>query len=140
MELVVDSNVAAAAVIRSGVTRNLVFNSRLTLFAPGLIEPEMLEHRAEFVQKSGLSDDAFDAAVRQVFSRITLLRLEEFMEFEATARKISPDSDDWPFIAAAMSEGCALWSNDRQLKQQAAVPVFSTEELLVKLRAAEDLE
>jgi predicted nucleic acid-binding protein len=41
-----------------------------------------------------------------------------------------PDPDDIDFTALALKLDCPLWSNDKELKQQTVVKVFSTSELI----------
>ena len=40
------------------------------------------------------------------------------------------DEKDSPFIACALALGLPLWSNDRALKAQQRVKVYSTDEIL----------
>jgi predicted nucleic acid-binding protein len=45
--------------------------------------------------------------------------------------RISPDPDDVEYIAVALSIGCVIWSNDKDLKEkQSEVKVFSTADLV----------
>lgn len=45
------------------------------------------------------------------------------------ACKISPDLDDAVYFALAIKLNCPIWSNDKRLKQQNIVKVYSTHEL-----------
>lgn len=49
------------------------------------------------------------------------------------ASKISPDSDDVVYFALALKFDCSIWSNDKRLKEQPAVKILTTEELLEML-------
>jgi len=42
----------------------------------------------------------------------------------------SPDPKDAQYLALAMKYGIPIWSNDKRLKRQSIVKVFSTEELI----------
>ncbi|MCK4435272.1 hypothetical protein KAU87_00515, partial [Candidatus Bathyarchaeota archaeon] len=55
--------------------------------------------------------------------------LEEYSSFMKEALAI-PDPDDIDFPALALKLDCPLWSNDKELKQQTVVKVFSTSELI----------
>jgi len=48
-----------------------------------------------------------------------------------------PDSDDIDFLALALSNNSAIWSNDPHFKQQSLVKAFTTVELLKKLLKGE---
>lgn len=44
-------------------------------------------------------------------------------------RKMAPDKDDAAYFALALKKNCGIWSNDKKLKDQDAVSVYSTHEL-----------
>jgi predicted nucleic acid-binding protein len=46
------------------------------------------------------------------------------------AYEISPDREDAIFLAAALALHCPIWSNDKQLKGQDGVVVYSTAEVI----------
>ena len=46
------------------------------------------------------------------------------------AEAICPDRSDIPFFALAMKMRIPIWSNDKKLKEQSEVVVYSTAELL----------
>ncbi|HLD63176.1 MAG TPA: PIN domain-containing protein [Candidatus Norongarragalinales archaeon] len=133
MELVVDTNIVAAAILKKGLTRNLLFNGELSLYAPDRLATELLKHEKEFTAKSGLSREQFQQAAAIVLSRVVSLPFESYASYSARAKQISPDADDWPFFAAALQRNCPIWSNDKKLKLQTAVKLYSTEELLARL-------
>ena len=52
------------------------------------------------------------------------------MDKYGEAKEISPDPDDVPYLALALKLGCAIWSNDKELKKQSVVKVYNTQEIL----------
>lgn len=134
MEIIADTNVVAAAVIRKGLTRDLLFNPEFVPFSPDRLAAELFSHEKEFLEKSGLLSEQFQQATALVLSRITILPLESYAAHAAAAKEAAPDPEDWPFFAAALHKNCGLWSNDKKLRQQNKVKIFSTEELLEFLR------
>ena len=60
---------------------------------------------------------------------VEFIPLEEYSSFMKEALAI-PDPDDIDFTALALKLDCPLWSNDKELKQQTVVKVFSTSELI----------
>lgn len=50
------------------------------------------------------------------------------------AREISPDNDDSDYFAPSLKLDCAIWSNDKKLKEQNKIKVYSTKELLDLLK------
>ena len=130
MELVADTNVVAAAILRKGQTRSLVFSPDLQLYSPERLPEELEKHENEFMEKSGLDASSYGEAVKLVLANISMVQAAKYLSFEKEARKISPDADDWPFFALALSRGCGLWSSEKRLKKQQRVMVYNTEELL----------
>jgi len=55
---------------------------------------------------------------------------EEYATRLADAALISPDPDDVPYLALALTLGIPLWSNDKALKGQTNVKVLATSDLL----------
>jgi len=66
-------------------------------------------------------------------SETKIIPIEEFRHQESMAKEISPDPDDVAYLALALHLGCPLWSNDKALKKQTKVKVYSTQELLQRL-------
>ncbi|MFH1106327.1 MAG: PIN domain-containing protein [Candidatus Micrarchaeota archaeon] len=128
-----DTNVIVAAILRRGLTRNLIFSAGLQLISPDFAYQEIKNHEEEYLKKSGLEHKAFERSVEIVLSRITPIPEEEYGGQQATAKEFSPDLADWPFFALSLVKKCPLWSNDRVLKKQNRVQVISTPELLEML-------
>lgn len=82
------------------------------------------------VEKSHSSSEEFDIIVSILSERIKVVPGDELLEFFAKAESISPDPDDVLYFALALKSNCAIWSNDKKLKEQSEVRVFSAEELL----------
>ena len=57
------------------------------------------------------------------------MSFNEFREFEEKAKKISPDPDDVLYFALALRLRCAVWSNDKKLKEQKIVNILTSEEI-----------
>lgn len=131
MELVVDANIVISALIASeGRTCDLLFNDRLTLFAPDYLHVEINKHKKEILIKSSLSEPEFDLALSLISSRISFTSYADFNEFIPGAKTFSPDVDDTEYFALALKLKCALWSNDKLLKSQNQILVYSTKEIL----------
>ncbi len=130
MELVADTNIVAAAILRPGLTRNLMFNPELALYSPERLVAELDKHEKEFLEKSGLSTDQYRQAVALVLAQVSILPAEMYSHHALEAKEIAPDKSDWPFFAVALHKKCGIWSNEKRLKLQDKARVISTEELL----------
>lgn len=56
-----------------------------------------------------------------------------FERYERDAEDVCPDPRDVPYFALALALEARLWSDDRALRDQSAVPVVTTTELLERL-------
>ncbi len=62
--------------------------------------------------------------------RIKTTPNEDTWQYVQKAIEISPDRKDADYIALALKLKCPLWSNDKKLKDQEEVRVYSTKELI----------
>ncbi len=131
MLLVVDANALFSALVASqGVTRTLFSSLDLEFISPEFIEKELEKYFSELVVKSKSSERDVRIALSLLLARIKILPLVEYESFIDKANKISPDPKDSEYFAVALAFNCPLWSNDKRLKEQGAVKVLSTSELL----------
>ncbi|MFZ2071311.1 MAG: PIN domain-containing protein [Halobacteriota archaeon] len=130
MLLVVDANVLFSAIIARGKTCDLIFCEWLQLIVPEFLFMELEEHKEEIIAKSSLSEDDFVEFVNSLKERIDVIPRQEFERFLQEANRISPDPDDTEYFALALKFGAVLWSNEKRLKKQPKVTVFSTSDLI----------
>lgn len=137
MQLVVDSNILLAALIKSSVTRNLLLDPRLILISPEHLMFETLRHIKEDDEvrsKILLNDFELDELLSYLMQRIAIKPKESYNFFIEEALKVAPHDKDAPFIALALSLNCPIWSNDRALSKQSKVKVISTDEVIKLLQ------
>jgi predicted nucleic acid-binding protein len=63
-------------------------------------------------------------------SNVSQVSAFQYRDLEADARSITPDVDDWPFFALSLKRDCALWSDDKKLKNQDRIKVLNTKDIL----------
>jgi predicted nucleic acid-binding protein len=78
----------------------------------------------------GINEEEFTLALNIILSHVIVASREQYLEFEETARKISPDPPDFPFFALALAKKIPLWTNEVRLKKQGKVVVYNTQEIL----------
>ncbi len=134
MLLVIDTNIAVAALLRSGNTRTLIFSENFTLCSPDWLKDEIFSHKQEFKKKGNMNEKEFHDALDLLLENITTYPEEEYAHFKQTALKTCPKGHekDWPFIALAIKLECPLWTNDAALKKQNQAKIMTTKELLYK--------
>lgn len=130
MELVIDSNCLISALIKSGKSRELICSSKLILYSPEHILYETLKHKEEIINKSGITSVDFNILVSILTSRIKTIPESEFNNFREKANSLTTHQEDTPFMALALQRNIPIWSDDKELKYQSTVKVYSTSELL----------
>tara|TARA_Y100000310_G_scaffold321707_1_gene379707 strand:+ start:844 stop:1251 length:408 start_codon:yes stop_codon:yes gene_type:complete len=134
MELVVDANILFAALIKVSATSDLIVDNSLNLVSVEFIFEEFEKYKDLVKKKTERLEDEFERFMRIIQKRIKLIPYEEFKSFMSEAEKISPDQKDTEYLALALKLNCVLWSNDKQLKTQDKVKVYSTEDLMNELK------
>jgi predicted nucleic acid-binding protein len=129
MELVVDANILFAALIKDGATSEILFKHKL--YAPEFIFEEFKKYAEHIKNKTKRPEQEFEELLCTFERNITLVPKEEIDNFIEKAEKTSPDAKDIPYLALAMKLNCALWSNDKELKKQDVVKIYSTHELII---------
>ena len=137
MELVVDTNVLIAGFLRSALTRELLLDERLALWAPEylLTEAERVLLSPRLRRRLGpLSPQDIRALLMQLTARIRILPASTFHLKRPEAKALVADQEDAPFVALALHLRLPLWSNDAPLRAQRVVHVYTTDDVLSLLQ------
>jgi len=129
MKLVVDANILFSALIRDDHTRRLFFKDGLELFAPEYLFDEFEKYEDEILEKTQRSRDELSTAVAILRDKMTIFPTDKYKKFMKNALEITPDKNDAAYFAVALAINGNLWSNDKLLKTQNTVRVFSTAEI-----------
>lgn len=131
MRLVVDANISFSFFKKDSFTRGFILSHpEIELFTPLYVFEELEEHKEEIKSKARIDDRVYELSTKELLEYVTIVALEEFKKFWEEAKQISPDPDDVEYLAVALSLDCAIWSNDKDLKEgQSRVVVVTTEEL-----------
>ncbi len=129
MDLVVDANVLFAALKKDSFTYNILFGEKFHLFTPEYIFTELEKHEKEIMEKTERTAEEFNRLIETLKRRIIIIPLEELVPYVEEAKKITPDPDDMAYFALALKLNCAIWSNDKKLKEQDKIEVYNTHEL-----------
>ncbi|HIH38305.1 hypothetical protein J4460_08055 [Candidatus Woesearchaeota archaeon] len=128
MDLVIDANILFAALVKESSTSDIFFKH--TLYAPEFILEEFKKYKDYLKGKTKRSEPGF-IDFFDIFERtVIFIPIEEITPFLEKSEGISPDPKDVPYLALALKLRCALWSNDKKLKKQEVIAVYSTEELM----------
>ncbi len=131
MDLVIDANILFAALVKRGTTAELIFRNEFNLYAPEFIFEEFEKYKEMLIGKTERTDEEFNQLLRILQRKITTIKCEESDMFFQKAEKIAPDEKDSTYLAVALKYTCAIWSNDKNLKEkQEVVKVYSTQDLI----------
>ncbi len=133
-ELIVDSNVVIAAMLKNGLSRKLLLCGKLKVFAPDLLELEVMKYKEKIIAETHILPYQFLVIKDLVFSTMEVIPFKEYSHLENEAKSFSPDQDDWPFFASSIYKQRPLWSNEKKLKKQNNIYVFTTSEVLEMLK------
>ena len=129
MYLVIDANVLFSALIKDSFAYNLLFSDTFHIFTPEYIFTELEKHKDEILEKTERTTGEFFRLVETLKRRIVIVPLEELVPYVEEAEKLTPDSDDMAYFALALKLNCAIWSNDKKLKDQNKIKIYNTHEL-----------
>ncbi len=130
MNLIVDANVLFSVLIKEGKSSEILLNFIFKFFTPEFIISEFKKHKSEILDKSYRSEYEIEALFDIVEEIIKIIPQEEFSDKIDEAKLICPDIDDIMYFALALKLNCPIWSNDKKLKEQNKVKVYSTEDLI----------
>ena len=130
MDLVVDANILFAALIKKSVTSDLIVDNSLNLYSVEYLFSEFGKYKELIISKTERTEDDFERFMQIVRERIKVVPYSEYRSFMGFAQEISPDPKDVEYLALALRLRCAVWSNDKRLKEQEKFKVYSTEELV----------
>ena len=129
MDLVIDSNILFAALLKESGTSDILFKH--VLYAPEFIFEEFRKYKDYLKGKTKRNEENFNEMFELFERNVILIPKKEIEPFMEKAKRISPDEKDIVYLALALKLKCALWSNDKYLKEkQNAAQVYSTEELI----------
>ncbi|MCD4740454.1 hypothetical protein K8R43_04675 [archaeon] len=103
MELILDANILFSALLKSGLTRELMLNSELILHTPEFILSEFFKHIEELEGKTHLNKKELKELMVELLThaKVKVIPKDELEPFMSEAKKVSPDPDDALYFAAA---------------------------------------
>ncbi len=130
MNIVIDTNVFISALIKDGLTRELIVNSKHNLLFPEFELLEIKKHKFEILEKSGLTEKEFNILLLRLLNYVKIIPSDITINYDKEASDIigKIDKDDIIFIATALAFNCAIWSDDEHFQKQDRVKVFRTSE------------
>ncbi|MFH1510451.1 MAG: PIN domain-containing protein [Candidatus Woesearchaeota archaeon] len=133
MKLAVDANVLFALAKHSSAASAVQRDHKLVLLAQDFALLELYKYKEEISSKSG---QKFERAIESIRSKVTFVDSAEYASQVKPALSLLSDAKDAACLALALTFKIPIWSNDRHLKEQSVVAVFTTLELITLLSKA----
>ena len=133
MKLIVDTNIILKALIKNSKARAILLNPNHGFYLPEYAIEGVEKHLSLLVEKTGLHEEEIKLVLNILLTNIQVLPSEEILAKWNEAREIigSIDEGDIPFLAASLTIACdGIWSDDKDLKRQGRVKVWSTREII----------
>jgi len=130
MDLIIDANLLFAALIKESKTTDLILDLRLQLFAPKFLLKEFNKYEEQILKKTNRSKEEFNEIFILLNKIINIIPEGKFKNKLKEAKEISPDPKDEAYFALALKLNCGIWSNDKILKKQDKIKVYSTKDLI----------
>ena len=129
--IVLDVNIVLSAAIKDSLTREFVTKADHEFWVPKQALEKIIKYRGLILEKSGLQPGDLDSLLERLFEHISVMpagRMSHLQEAKAAMKET--DLEDAVFVACALSlPGAVIWSNDKHLKKQKLVRVYTTEEM-----------
>lgn len=133
MKLVVDTNIILKALIKDSKVRGILLNPKHQFSVPEYALEETEKHILLVREKTSLSEEEIKHVLNVLLTGIEVIPSNEIRVKWNEAEGIMDliDAEDMPFVAAALAITCdGIWSDDRHLKRQKRVKVWSTKEMM----------
>ena len=134
MDLVIDANILFAALIKQSKTIELLLNKKFQLFAPELFLDEFEKYKDAILTKTYRTEKEFKEIINDLKEIIDIVPNKETENYIEEAKNFCPDEGDIDYFALALKLKCPIWSNDKKLKEQDKIKIYSTEELNKEFR------
>ena len=136
MELVVDTNVLLAALLKEAISRELLLDTRLRIFAPEHLIIETQKHlrtSSSLRKRIQLTAKELESLFFLLTEYIETIPEKEFASRMPEAIKLASHKEDSPYLGLALHFNIPIWSNDKGMRSQNRVKVYTTKDLLGEL-------
>ncbi|WP_146417157.1 PIN domain-containing protein [Haloarcula hispanica] len=128
MKLVIDANVVISALIADSKTRELIVTLEPDLLTPAFVYEEIENYEELIVKKSGMEQDRVTQFIDLLFQYIDVVPADDFYQAIERAKEAigDTDPDDVLYLACAIANDAAIWSDDSDFDDQDLAETYST--------------
>jgi predicted nucleic acid-binding protein len=134
--IVLDTNVFISALIKEGITREIITTLKVNFLFPEFEFEEIHNHKEEIIKKSKISEKEFYILILRLLNYVRVIPTEIILPYRKQASKIIGhiDKDDVIFIATALAFNCPIWTDDVHFKKQRKIKILTTPEIIDYLK------
>jgi len=132
MKLVIDANVVISALIADSKTRELIVTLEPDLLTPAFVYDEIESYEDLISEKSGMNPNRVAQFIDLLFQYIDVVPASEFYPAIESADDAigDTDPDDVLYLACAIANDAAIWSDDSDFNEQSMVETYSTSDVI----------
>ena len=130
MNIIVDANILFSTLIKEGKSAEILINPLFNLYTPEFVLEEISKHKEEILNKTHRNEEEFEEILDVLNELIIIIPESDFNDKIKEAKKFSPDPDDVDYFALALKLNCPIWSEDKKLKEQDNIKIYSTSDLI----------
>ena len=128
MRLIADANILFALAKETSTANFLVSKHKIKLITPDYALNELTKYKQELIKKSDIKN--FQSIINSLKSKVIIINKSVYQEeIKSVFNEIS-DKKDVVYLALAKKLSLPIWSNDKHLKEQKEIIVFTTKELI----------
>ena len=125
-----DANIIFSALIKKGLTSEILFDNTFEFYSSDYLFQELREHENILLKKTERNRKEFNNLILLLKNVIWVINKKDYQAFFELAKKHCPNTDDIPYLALAIKLNCPIWSNDKRLASQNKVKIFATAAIL----------
>ncbi len=132
MKFVVDTNIILSALLKDGLSREILTDFNFNFFTPSFALSEIIKYKDYVCKKASFTEEKFDSILKKIFEYLTIVPSKDYTNYINTSRELIKDVDDVAFLACAIAINAFILSNDKHFKKQKRIKVFTADEFIRK--------
>ncbi len=128
MKLIADANILFSLINLNSFTSKMDENHRLEIYSPEYALDELRKYEEAILKKTKIS--SLQEVTKWLRNLVVFIKIEEFKHELINVQNLIKDEKDVIYLALAKNLKISIWSDDKHLKEQEIIPVFTTEEII----------
>lgn len=94
MKVIIDTNIIIAALIKEGITREIILNDEMKFYTPAHTFSEIRKYADTICKKAKITHDEIEIILKILFEQISII--SEYKEYIEKSKKLISDPEDTP--------------------------------------------